>query len=126
MNSPRSCGKKDHPFCKWRNKECAAYCVTTPIRFKPELIQLDNAKSMIRRFPPKYSAGFARLSVNSCRREPRPPAKISTSVFLTKSYLLGSWERPFFIINSVIFLIIHIFQHTKRHTTHFNLLLLNR
>jgi hypothetical protein len=43
----------------------------------PELMQLDSGKSMIRNLPPKYSAGFARQSVSSCRRdEPAYKARI--------------------------------------------------
>src|ERR1700722_6143855 len=40
----------------------------------PELRALDNAKSMMRDLPPKYTAALARRSVSSSRRLPRPPA----------------------------------------------------
>jgi len=50
------------------------YWVATPIRRMPELIAFDSAKSMIRALPPKYTAGFARVSVSSINRLPRPPA----------------------------------------------------
>ncbi len=40
------------------------YWVRTPTFWMPELTQLDNAKSMIRNFPPKGTAGLARHSVN--------------------------------------------------------------
>jgi hypothetical protein len=72
--SLRSGRKKFQPCWRWRIRLCALYWVATPIRRMPELMAFDNAKSMIRLLPPKNTAGFARLSVNSFRREPRPPA----------------------------------------------------
>jgi hypothetical protein len=50
----------------------------------PEFTQLDSEKSMIRYFPPKGVAGFARLSVNCMSRCPRPPA-ITTATVLRVS-----------------------------------------
>lgn len=49
-----------------------------PIRRVPELIELDGAKSMIRALPPNGTAGVARSSVDSIRREPQPPAEMKT------------------------------------------------
>ncbi len=72
--SLRSGRKKVQARCRWRIRLCALYWVATPIRRMPELIALDSAKSMIRDLPPKNTAGLARLSVSSSRREPRPPA----------------------------------------------------
>jgi len=42
----------------------------------PELAQLLRGKSMMRYFPPKYTAGLAIFFVSSYRRVPRPPARI--------------------------------------------------
>ena len=72
--SLRSGRKKFQPRCKWRIRLCALYCVATPMRRMPEFNALDSAKSMMRDLPPKYTAGFARMSVNSISRLPRPPA----------------------------------------------------
>src|SRR5438128_1032504 len=53
---------------------CALYCVATQMRRMPEFSAFDSAKSMIRDLPPKNTAGFARRSVSSISRLPRPPA----------------------------------------------------
>ena len=45
----------------------------------------NNAKSIIRNLPPKYTAGLARVSVNCFKREPRPPERISATVFLVNA-----------------------------------------
>ena len=73
--SLRSGRKKFQPRCKWRIRLWALYWVATPMRRMPEFSALDKAKSMIRDLQPKGTAGFARLSVNSIRRLPRPPAR---------------------------------------------------
>src|SRR5215469_905487 len=44
------------------------------MRRTPELMQFDSAKSMIRNFPPKNTAGLARRSVSCFSLLPRPPA----------------------------------------------------
>ncbi len=44
------------------------------MRRMPELSALESAKSMMRDFPPKNTAGLARLSVSSMSLVPRPPA----------------------------------------------------
>src|SRR5690348_839129 len=44
------------------------------MRRTPELMQFDNAKSIMRNLPPKNTAGLARRSVNCLSRLPRPPA----------------------------------------------------
>src|SRR5262252_3821872 len=49
----------------------------------PELRAFERAKSMIRDLPPKNTAGFARRSVSSISREPRPPA--STQAMLRRA-----------------------------------------
>ena len=72
--SLRSGRKKFQPRCMWRIRLCALYWVATLIRRMPELSAFDSAKSMILLLPPKYTAGLARMSVSSFRREPRPPA----------------------------------------------------
>jgi hypothetical protein len=51
------------------------YCVATQIRRMPEFSAFDSAKSMIRDVPAKKTAGFARRSVSSMSRLPRPPAR---------------------------------------------------
>jgi len=79
-NSPKSPRRKLQPFWICRINECALYCVRTPIRRMPELMQLDNGKSIMRNFPPKGTAGLARHSVRSLSREPRPPARINANV----------------------------------------------
>ena len=53
---------------------CALYWVATAMRRMPELSALESAKSTMRDLPPKYTAGFARRSVSSMSRVPRPPA----------------------------------------------------
>src|ERR1700709_1959226 len=73
--SLRSGRKKFQPRCRCRISECALYCVATPMRRMPEFRALDNAKSMMRDLPPKYTAGLARVSVSSWSRDPRPPAR---------------------------------------------------
>src|SRR5215472_3480173 len=49
----------------------------------PELRAFERAKSMMRDLPPKKTAGFARRSVSSIGREPRPPA--STQAMLRRA-----------------------------------------
>src|SRR5215471_11256706 len=73
-NSFISGRRKDQPICRWRNRLCALYWLKIPMRRTPELMQLDNAKSIIRNLPPKNTAGLARRSVNCLSRLPRPPA----------------------------------------------------
>ena len=46
----------------------------------PEFTALESAKSIIRVLPPKYTAGFALISVSSLRRLPRPPANTKAIV----------------------------------------------
>ena len=46
---------------------------------------LERAKSMILNLPPKYTEGFARVSVKAFNRLPLPPAKINAIVCLTTS-----------------------------------------
>ena len=76
MNSPNSPRRKPHPRCTWRISECALYCVSTPIRRMPELMQFDNVKSMIRKQPPNGTAGFVRHAVSSPnRRRARRPTR---------------------------------------------------
>ncbi len=50
------------------------------MRRMPEFSAFDSAKSMIRVLPPKYTAGFARVSVSSSSRLPRPPASTNAIV----------------------------------------------
>jgi hypothetical protein len=73
-NSPISLRRKLQPRCRWRSSECDLYWVMTPMRRRPEFMQFDSAKSMMRNLPPKCTAGLARTLVRSRRREPRPPA----------------------------------------------------
>src|SRR6266404_4812140 len=72
--SLRSGRKKFQPICRCRIRLWALYWVATSIRRMPEFTAFESAKSMMRDFPPKYTAGLARRSVNSIRRLPRPPA----------------------------------------------------
>lgn len=46
-------GRMKFTRCMCLISECALYCVATPMRRMPELIAFDEAKSMIRDFPPK-------------------------------------------------------------------------
>ncbi len=82
LNSPR---RKPQPICTCLIKLCDLYCVTTPTRRMPELMQLDRGKSMIRNLPPNGTAGFARQLVSSRSLLPRPPASINASVFLVSA-----------------------------------------
>ena len=51
-------------------KECGRYCVRIMTSEMPELTQLDSVKSMMRYLPAKGTAGLARFSVRTPRREP--------------------------------------------------------
>jgi hypothetical protein len=82
--------RKFQPCCMWRIKLCALYWVATLMWRMPELSAFESAKSMIRDLPPKNTAGFARLSVSSINREPRPPASTQTMVWRAR----WSWHWP--------------------------------
>src|SRR5262249_23607903 len=62
--------------------EWGRYWVRIITSAMPELTQLESVKSMIRYFPAKGTAGFARLSVRTPRREPSPPARMTARVFM--------------------------------------------
>jgi len=64
----------------WRINEWALYWVSTPTLRIPEFRQFDSVKSIMRNFPPKGTAGFARQSVKFSNLEPRPPASTSARV----------------------------------------------
>src|SRR5712691_6272611 len=68
-------------MCSFR--EWGRYCVRIMTSTTPELTQLESVKSMIRYLPAKGTAGLARLSVKTPRREPSPPARITARVFMT-------------------------------------------
>jgi hypothetical protein len=85
MNSLASPRRKFQPRCRCLSSEWDLYWVSTPMRRMPELMQFESAKSMMRNLPPKYTAGLARRSVRSSRREPRPPASTRAIVRLGSS-----------------------------------------
>jgi hypothetical protein len=60
--------------------EWGRYCVKIMTSATPELTQLESVKSMIRYLPANGTAGFARLSVSTPRREPSPPARMTARV----------------------------------------------
>src|SRR6266508_2041927 len=68
------------PMCSF--KEWGRYCVRIMTSKTPELTQLESVKSMIRYLPAKGTAGLARLSVNTPRREPSPPARMTARVLI--------------------------------------------
>ena len=68
------------------------------MRRMPELSALDNAKSIIRVLPPKNTAGLARRSVSSIKREPRPPAR----TYAIASLARREFELLFCIFVSVV------------------------
>src|SRR6266542_2436864 len=78
------------PMCSFR--EWGRYCVRIMTSKTPELTQLESVKSMIRYFPAKGTAGLARFSVRTPRREPSPPARI-TARALTGRGLSGGARR---------------------------------
>ena len=103
-NWPRSRGRKDQACCRWRKSEWASYWVSTPIFFRLELRQLDKVKSIMRQLPPKYTAGLERRSVISCKRVPRPPASINTSVLSAISIVCGVRLLSLLVVFSLIFI----------------------
>src|SRR5699024_11218793 len=66
------------PICSFNSN--GWYCVTTPTFLTPELAQLLKAKSLIRYFPPKGTAGLAIFFVRTPNRVPCPPAKITAII----------------------------------------------
>src|SRR6478672_507396 len=63
-------------------REWGRYCVRIMTSTMPELTQLEIVKSMIRYLPANGTAGLARLSVRTPRREPSPPARMTARVFM--------------------------------------------
>src|SRR5215212_10467111 len=57
----------------WRCSETELNCVRIATRKIPELMQLLIGMSIRRYFPAIGTAGFERILVNGCRRDPRPP-----------------------------------------------------
>ncbi len=90
--SLRSARMKLQPRTRCRIRLCALYCVATPMRRMPELSAFDNAKSMIRVLPPKYTAGLARRSVSSMSRLPRPPASTNANVSFARRDVNGAGD----------------------------------
>ncbi len=70
MNWSRRGLKRFQPVLRWLESEYDLYCVRTKILRRPELTQLERVKSMIRKIPPKGTAGFALTSVSGFRRSP--------------------------------------------------------
>src|SRR5713226_1694416 len=64
------------------SSEWGRYWVTIITSTIPELTQLESVKSMILYFPAKGTAGLARRSVRTPRRDPSPPARITARVFM--------------------------------------------
>src|SRR5215813_2908800 len=75
----RSQGRPD-AMCSF--KECGRYCVRIITSEIPELTQLDSVKSMIRYLPANGTAGLARFSVSTPRREPSPPARMTARALM--------------------------------------------
>src|SRR5512135_2085260 len=63
-------------------KEWGRYCVRIITSEIPELTQFESVKSMIRYLPAKGTAGFARFSVSTPRRDPSPPARMTALIFM--------------------------------------------
>ncbi len=68
--------------------ECGRYWVRIMTSEIPEFTQFESVKSMIRYLPAKGTAGLARFSVSTPRREPSPPARM-TARALTGAALRG-------------------------------------
>ncbi len=80
MYSPNSGFRTDHVSRRCFCNECDLYCVRTSIWRKPEWMQLERAKSMIRYWPPNGTAGFVLSLVSGARRDPMPPARTMLTV----------------------------------------------
>src|SRR5262245_22224740 len=78
-------------------KECGRYCVRIITSEIPELTQLDSVKSMIRYLPANGTAGLARFSVSTPRREPSPPARM-TARALTRARLTARARGEGFLV----------------------------
>src|SRR5271154_5231283 len=77
-------------MCSFR--ECGRYCVRIITSETPEFTQLESVKSMMRYLPANGTAGLARFSVRTPRREPSPPARM-TARALTSGVLSGRARR---------------------------------
>src|SRR5262252_2586748 len=62
--------------------ECGRYCVRIITSEIPEFTQFDSVKSMMRYLPAKGTAGLARFSVSTPRREPSPPARMTARALI--------------------------------------------
>src|SRR5262252_9077197 len=71
--------------------ECGRYCVRIMTSEIPELTQFESVKSMMRYLPANGTAGFARFSVRTPRREPSPPARMTARALTLP--LLGTGAR---------------------------------
>src|SRR5579875_1285605 len=91
--SSKARGRKFQPALMWRDRLCALYWVSTRIRRRSLLMQLDKVKSIMRYNPPKGTAGLARSRVKGSRRVPLPPARINVNTSLTNE--ISRVRRPF-------------------------------
>lgn len=80
-------------------KEAELNCVSTKIRFKFELIQLEIGISTSLYLPAIGTAGFDLFSVNGYNLDPWPPPKmiLSTLSFKIASFLMNYINRHIFV-----------------------------
>src|SRR5438094_6035878 len=104
MNSSHSRLRKPQASLMCRCKLRALYCVSTSMRRRPLLRQLESVKSTIRYCPPNGTAGLARSRVRGSSRVPLPPARTKVKTSLTVSvscpfsqhksnHYFGKWNR---------------------------------
>src|SRR5262249_106669 len=62
--------------------ECGRYCVRIMTSEIPEFTQLESVKSMMRYLPANGTAGFARFSLRTARRDPSPPARMTARALI--------------------------------------------
>src|SRR5688572_21018138 len=77
----------------WLTSERGRYWVRTASLVIPLLATLLRAKSIIRYWPPKITAGFARCSERTDRRSPWPPARIMASTLFIGGPPGGAFRR---------------------------------
>src|SRR5512144_2584888 len=82
--------------------ECGRYCVRIITSEIPELTQFDSVKSMMRYFPAKGTAGFARFSVSTPRREPSPPARMTARALMRRSLAARARGRGLLVERRVL------------------------
>src|SRR5262245_17957791 len=93
MNCESLRGRKFQPKRMCSSSERAWYWVRTWMRRRPEWMQFESVKSMMRYAPPKGTEGFARLAVSGIRRSPWPPARMKVRVSRS-SVGSDTWSPP--------------------------------